>query len=81
MTYQLREAILDSEKEAVRTFLAGFGLRYDADIDYTASLLVGGKIIATASTAGNIIKAVAVSPPGAGRTDRTACFSFTFPLP
>lgn len=66
MTYQLREAILDSEKEAVRTFLAGFGLRYDADIDYTASLLVGGKIIATASTAGNIIKAVAVSPAWRG---------------
>ena len=66
MTPELREAVLDLEKEAVREFLSAFGLRYDADIDYTVCLIAEGRIVATASASGDIIKAVAVSPDWRG---------------
>lgn len=66
MTPELQEAVLDLEKEAVREFLSAFGLRYDADIDYTVCLIAEGRIVATASASGDIIKAVAVSPDWRG---------------
>lgn len=58
---EIREAVLNSEKSAVRTFLAAYGLRYDDDIDYTVYIVENGSIIATASAYKDIIKAVAVS--------------------
>ena len=50
-----------SEKSKVRSFLGTLGLQYEDDVDYTAVIEKDGKVIATGSLAGEIIKCVGVS--------------------
>lgn len=64
---KINEAVLATEKENIRTFLAEYDLKYDDDIDYTAYIAEDDKIIATASISGDIIKAVAIAPDYRGR--------------
>ncbi len=57
---RIYDVILDSEKAAVVEFLDRFNLEYEDDIDDTIVLKDGDTIYATASTAHNVIKCVAV---------------------
>ncbi|MEM3342408.1 MAG: [citrate (pro-3S)-lyase] ligase [Thermoplasmata archaeon] len=52
----------DAEKRKVSSFLAGLGLQYETDVDYTAVIERKGKLIATGSLSGEIIKCVGVLP-------------------
>ena len=51
----------ESNKEELKNFLSAFQLDFDEDIDYTIVCRIKGEIVATASTAGNILKCFAIS--------------------
>jgi len=57
---ELKLALLDLEKQKIKSFLKQFNLSYDNDIDYSLYIEEGGSIIGTISTSANIIKAFAV---------------------
>ncbi len=57
---RVHDVVLDREKAAVAAFLRVHHLAYDHDIDDTIVIKEDGKIIATASSAKNVIKCVAV---------------------
>lgn len=61
------DVILPREKDAVKAFLNTFDLHYEDDIDDTIVLKENTRIIATASTSKNIIKAVAIDPAYQGQ--------------
>ncbi len=63
---RLYDVILEREKATVATFLAEHDLAYDDDVDDTIVAKHDGKLIATASSAGNVIKCVAVDPDHRG---------------
>ena len=58
---QIKQAILQSEKQAVVDFLATFDLKFNALADYTAYVEVDDKIVATISLSKNLICDLAVS--------------------
>lgn len=58
---EIKEVILDSEKEKVKKFLKTFALEYDDDLDYSLYISEDDKVIGTISRSANIIKAFAVS--------------------
>ena len=58
---QIKQAILQSEKQAVVDFLATFDLKFNNMADYTAYVEVDDKIVATISLAKNLICDLAVS--------------------
>ena len=58
---QIKQAILQSEKQAVVDFLATFDLKFNNTADYTAYVEVDDKIVATISLAKNLICDLAVS--------------------
>lgn len=58
---QIKQAILQSEKQAVIDFLSTFDLKFNSLVDYTAYLQSGNKIIATVSLSKNVICDLAVS--------------------
>ena len=58
---QIKQAILQSEKQAVVEFLSAFDLKFNSYADYTAYMEQNGKIIATVSLAKNVICDLAVS--------------------
>lgn len=59
---QIKEAILNNEKELVKEFLDKFDLKYADDIDKTFYLEDDNKIIGTISISAYIIKDLAVDP-------------------
>ncbi|MFH5881154.1 [citrate (pro-3S)-lyase] ligase [Liberiplasma polymorphum] len=61
------DIIMPEEKEAVKTFLKTFKLQYEDDIDQTIVIKENQKLIATASSANNIIKCVAILPEYQGQ--------------
>lgn len=58
----IKDAVLESEKTRIKEFLASAGLEYEQNIDRTIYIEDEGDIVGTASTAGYIIKCVAVLP-------------------
>ena len=58
---QIKQAILQSEKQAVGEFLATFALKFNVYADYTAYIEEDGKIVATVSLAKNLICDLAVA--------------------
>lgn len=62
--YEERSVDLTSstEVEAIRSFLAAFGLSFDAAIDYTVALYDGKQLVATGSLAGEVLRNIAVEP-------------------
>ena len=58
---QIKQAILQSEKQAVIEFLDKFDLKYNKFVDYTAYVEQGKEIIATVSLSKNLICDLAVS--------------------
>lgn len=50
-----------SSVDETRSFLAGFGLGFDSDVDYTLVVRSGSEVIGTCSKAGSIIKCMAVA--------------------
>ena len=69
---QIKQAILQSEKQAVVEFLSAFGLKFNAYADYTAYVEEGEKIVATISLAKNLICDLAVSEEVQGENLATA---------
>ena len=59
---EIKEVLLDGEREQVKAFLSSFGLGYREDTEYTAYIESGGEIKATVSYAKNIIMQLAISP-------------------
>ncbi len=57
---EILEALLQSEKVAVKEFLTSFDLTYRDDVTYTAYIEEGGKIVGTVSLAGSVIMLLAV---------------------
>lgn len=57
---QIKDILLEEEKDSIRTFLNRFNLVYEDDIDLTLALKEGETIIATVSAAKNIVKCVAI---------------------
>lgn len=56
------EVAFSHDKHAVESFLAQFGLRYDAQSDLTVEIRAGeGQIVATGSLKGNVLQCLAVS--------------------
>lgn len=55
----VKEAVITAEKQRVADFLAGFGLKFE-DADQTLYMEEGGKIAATLSAKGYILKCLAV---------------------
>ncbi len=64
---RFHEIVLESEREELQSFLSGHGLQYEDDIDETLVLIEDERIIATASSAKNIIKCIAVDETYRGR--------------
>ncbi len=58
---EIKEVILAEEKERVISFLAGFDLALDSDVDTTFYIEENAEIIGTISKSGHIIKDVAVA--------------------
>lgn len=58
---EIKEAILQTEKQAVANFLKEFDLTYRQDTEYTAYIEDAGKIVGTVSVTGNLIMQLAVS--------------------
>lgn len=58
----IKDAILESEKEQIKEFLAKAGLGYEQNIDRSIYVEDDGEIVGTASTAGCVIKCLAVLP-------------------
>ena len=69
---QIKQVILQSEKQAVIAFLESFGLKFNAYADYTAYMEEDGKIVATISLAKNLICDLAVSKLFQGENLATA---------
>ncbi len=63
----IKDVVLEEEKQEIRRFLKRFHLTYEDDIDITLALYEDDALIATASSAANIIKSVAVHPAYQGR--------------
>lgn len=59
---ELREAIIQKEKEKVAQFLNQFSLNYDFTVDTTIYLVDNDKIVGTVSKSEHIIKCLAVDP-------------------
>jgi len=57
---EIKEVVLPEEKQAVKVFLEKNQLRYNDDIEYTIYIKENNRIIATASTVKDIIKAIAI---------------------
>lgn len=58
---EIKEAILNTEINKVKEFLASFNLRYEENIDKTLYIEENDKIIATISKSKDIIKCLAIS--------------------
>lgn len=65
--FQIREVILDSEKQALEEFLKQNNLSYEVDINYSILVYDGDLLIATASLAGRIMKCFAVDKKYSGQ--------------
>ncbi len=57
---EIKEAILDCEREKIKDFLSKHGLKYREDTEYSAYAVSEGEIVATVSYTGNIIMGLAV---------------------
>ncbi len=57
---EIREAILQSEKEEVKEFLSSFDLKYRKDVTYTVYAVENGKMVGTVSLLGSVIMLLAV---------------------
>ena len=57
---EIKEAILQSEKQEVIDFLSSFDLKYRQDVTYTVYATENGKIIGTVSLLGSVIMLLAV---------------------
>ena len=69
---QIKQAILQTEKQAVVEFLSAFGLKFNAYADYTAYVEEEGNVIATVSLAKNVICDLAVSEAFQGENVATS---------
>ena len=58
----IREVILPEEREKVKRFLASFGLGYESNVNQTLYAEENEKIVGTVSSAGYVIKCLAVAP-------------------
>lgn len=56
------------ERKPVQDFLHRLDLSYDRDVTYTVVVRDGGRILATGSLAGNIVKCIGVEPSSRGDT-------------
>jgi [citrate (pro-3S)-lyase] ligase len=65
--YQIKEVLLDSEREIVIDFLQKHHLEYEYDIDYSILVYDQDKVIATASIASSILKGFAVDKSYGGQ--------------
>ena len=72
---QIKQAILDCEKQAVKTFLQTFNLKYLNDVDYTFYLEDENCVIGTVSLAKNVICDLAVSDQYQGENLATTLIS------
>ncbi len=63
---EIKQAILQSEKNAVKEFLTSFDLRYLLDTTYTAYIEEKDEIVGTVSLRDNVITLLAVSPEKRG---------------
>jgi len=72
---QIKQAILQAEKQAVVDFLATFDLKFNATADYTAYVEENDKIVATVSLAKNLICDLAVSNDLQGQNLATTLIS------
>ncbi len=57
---ELKQALLQSEKSAVKEFLISFDLTYREDVDYTVYIEDCGKIVGSVSLLGSVIMLLAV---------------------
>ena len=57
---EIKQALLQSEKSAVKAFLTSFDLTYREDVDYTVYIEEAGKIVGTVSLAGSVIMLLAI---------------------
>ncbi len=60
MDLEIKEALLDKEKEAVRSFLSTLNLGFDDDIEHTFYISDGNKIVGTISHSSYVIKCLGV---------------------
>jgi [citrate (pro-3S)-lyase] ligase len=58
--FKIKQVLLDNERIQIKLFLSRFHFEYDDDIDYSLYIEDEGKIIATISKSGYIIKCLAV---------------------
>ena len=72
---QIKQAILQKEKDAVVEFLSSFDLKFNALADYTAYVEENDKIIATVSLCKNLICDLAVSSDYQGQNLATVMIS------
>ena len=72
---QIKQAILDCEKQAVKRFLQTFNLKYLNDVDYTFYLEDENCVIGTVSLAKNVICDLAVSDKYQGENLATTLIS------
>lgn len=59
---EIKEVIIPAEKERIKDFLLGCGLKYERNIDTTLYIEEGGEIAATISASRRIIKCLAIAP-------------------
>ena len=57
---EIKQALLQSEKDEIREFLTSFDLTYRKDVNYTAYIEENGKIVGTVSLLGCVIMLLAV---------------------
>lgn len=66
------DLVTDGEREEARELLASHGLRLDGDVEVVLGIRAGGRLVATGSLAGAVLKCLAVAPSheGEGLTAR-----------
>ena len=57
---QIKQAVLQTEKDNIKTFLAENELKFRQDVDYSFYAEIDGKIVGTVSLDGNLILQLAV---------------------
>ena len=57
---QIKQAVLQTEKDNIKTFLAEYELKFRQDVDYSFYAEIDGKIVGTVSLDGNLILQLAV---------------------
>lgn len=73
--FNIKEVVLDEEKNILTTFLNGHDLDYELDIDYSILVYYQEELIATASLSNNVMKCILVTRDFIGQNITGLMFS------